>query len=443
LASEAELQARSLKVFKDQVDVSVIKFTDAVLKGINSNPEAVKNTTTVSNIVDKYKVKSTLTEFRSFLESMSNGFEIQQDFKDALNNLDQVMSMMFELCEYIPRYEDIKRTGNFIANLAKLETGKEVIFEREQQELYDQLQIAHLGSQIYSEWSTLSENYLQWVYPFADKFAYIADTEPLNYLDGIGDFKEMLQIVIPVITRWVKGIKDQVNLLGYTVDETIDKSVKKGDFINEYPEMPFYVWPNENHTQKIVELLSGKKVQFTSSPEETAYQGLTAVKFSVAEIVPQARHSAKQQEIDKLMQNITVHMWHSGVSKFIYQGDVTEMVGLGEDIKIEFNYKRDKDGKRTWKNEVAEKLSQGDYVLSPYTTWHVQYLKFRTNLKVDYKQLVKYAKDVDIALIGHGSSVYDPTLIDYTDDAEGKSSNTGQKGFKKSHNSKRRHHDFK
>jgi len=404
LAKEAEEQVGDLMAFRKSIDATVMPFINKVLDEFVPNEEKIRKTTKVSNVLQRFEVKKTIRELRSFLDETSDGFkEVNTDYGDLMTDLDDTMNKMSELCSFIPHYEEQQLMATFIANVNSKE-GLGVDLGGEEGEQYTKLQIAFLGSQVFSEWSIVASNFQHWIFPFGDRFGNtVTQKSVYDYLKG-DDIGQVMPNLVKKIKEWVSDVRTEVKKFTSSIDKKIDTSLFHETFSSDHKStVPFYTWTLEEHGQKIADLLSGKKVSLQSLPDKLyAEKGMMAVKFSVAELLPKARNPARQSELEQLMENVVINMNHSGISKYMHDGDYVEMVDSKQTII--FNYEK-KDGERLNPNGVYTKLKNGDVILSPFTTWQVQYTNVKPETNAEFSKLAKFANEVNLELVGYGTYV--------------------------------------
>jgi len=401
-------QQKQLENFKDSVDSILRPFTSTVLNELDAAEKSMKGNSAVFLQVKGWQVKKTLREYSALLQEFSSAFpDVSREYSDLIARLEEAMTLLIDMYKFIEQYNDQMQFADYIANVNSPRS-LEATLEPEYAKIYNKIDLALKGSLILSEWDSVIQNFLQWVFPFSKEFEkYMSVGDIPDYLaPAVQNSTELSSTLVHVIEDRLSTLSSNIKKYKSASFSAIDNELILTNFNSDQESaVPFAVIDSETNERKIQDLLSGKKVTFAISPQFTYSRQMSAVKCRVVEFVPKAKHGNEtiQSQLNAYLHKLRVQMSHSGVSKYIYDNSDFEMVGSS--LLFEYNFERDQYGERLGINNVYAKVKSGDVFLSPYTLWTVQLLKARDEIQFDFEELAKLAPFVDLELTGVGSFV--------------------------------------
>jgi len=406
MVEEAAKQVESLQLYEQAVNDLLVPFTESIISEMDDAAQQMANQSSVFLRVTQWRVQKTLREYNFFLQDFTQAFpDIARAYALQVENLMEAMTLMIDLYDFIEQYNEQMQFADYIANINSPRSIAASLGEVAAS-LYQKIEMAMKASLILTEWDRIIQTFQQWVFPFEDAFQNDLKTNNIpDYMaPEIKDVTEMYSFLIPDIQKRVTGLTASLKAYKNAAFEAVDGVLIHNEFNSEkVSTVPFHVWQNEDEERRITELFLGNQITLSLSPEFTYQRAMSAVKFTIAEIEPKARNETVQARLKEELKKLRVIMTHSGVSRYLHEDSMEEMVG--GNLTIQFNFERDGDGERLGKNNVYKKLETGDLILSPYTLWTVQLKKAQTDTPFDFNEFSKYAPLVDLELIGKGSFV--------------------------------------
>jgi len=406
MVDKAAKQVESLKLYEQAVYDLLIPFTEEIIAEMDEAAQQMANQSSVFLRVTRWEVQKTLREYNYFLQDFTQAFpDIAKQYALQVENLMEAMTLMIDLYDCIEQYNKQMQFADYIANIncpraIGASLGEPAAI------LYQKIDLAMQASLLLTEWDRVIQTFQQWVYPFEDAFQNDLKTNNIpDYMaPEITYVSEMYSFMIPDIQKRVTGLSASLTAYKNAAFEAVDSVLIHNEFNSDkVSTVPFHVWKNEDEEKRITQLFLGNQITLSVSPEFTYQKEMRAVKFTIAEIEPKARNETIQAELKAELDKLRVIITHSGVSRYLHEDSMEEMVG--GNLTIQYNFERDNEGQRLGKNNVYKKLETGDLILTPYTLWTLQLKKAQINTPFDFNEFSKFASLVDLELIGKGSFV--------------------------------------
>jgi len=187
-------------------------------------------------------------------------------------------------------------------------------------------------------------------------------------------------------------IEDTLALQRTAVQE-IDQHILRGSFsVETETSVPFYSWNFRKNKYGIESLLSGKAVTLMAHAE-LGSPGRVSVKFTEIKLALSWKGEGKDPGVMKELQYFQVKMSHHGLS--YYQAGKEEIYVI-EGNKIEFIYTNSS-------SSVSHlKVSQGDFILSPFGMWTFQIQNIPGKHR-SFNKLKSFSGKVELMLVGTGT----------------------------------------
>ncbi|XP_052128837.1 uncharacterized protein LOC127750660 [Frankliniella occidentalis] len=163
----------------------------------------------------------------------------------------------------------------------------------------------------------------------------------------------------------------------------------------------FATWSNDDYGPLIADLLAGKSVVVHADVVDSL-SGTFAVKFNVVSLKFWIGDGYKHEALAAALQDFKLQLTHTGVSYFMCGDQVSTF--SHRVVTVESSFRQHDNGEPVLANDMYTTLREGAAVLSPYTTWIAKLQPMpRRGKPVDYSVLQRFAKEVNLSLVGYGS----------------------------------------
>ena len=163
---------------------------------------------------------------------------------------------------------------------------------------------------------------------------------------------------------------------------------------------PFYTWSCDKNSNEIGKFLSGQRVVLTADVRAV---GKNAVKFNRIDINITSR--SMETNLQKILEdNFKIRLIHSGNSFFRYNNSYYS-ASNDKSFLLVFSFKKDSKGVPVVRNKVYNKMTSGQLLLSPYTSWIIQLEPLVDKRSSTVNQMLANFCDYEIRLVGEGSYV--------------------------------------
>jgi len=159
---------------------------------------------------------------------------------------------------------------------------------------------------------------------------------------------------------------------------------------------PFFVWKNDEHKTVISELFSGKEVQLTADVMKASSPKWEAVKMNNFTFNFVSKNN--QKKLDELLRYFEIEVTHRGDNSYKLHDKIYRIKTDEISVKWTLDEVNSRPVSQT-KSKI--KLTDGDFLLSPYATYTVQ-LKPIDKTQVNFPNETNFSDSVDIELSGYG-----------------------------------------
>lgn len=215
-----------------------------------------------------------------------------------------------------------------------------------------------------------------------------------------------IQTMARVAVDHIDYLKEKTTLFDLTIGKYDHLIIQNVEFSSSGTSLigPFFTWSKARHGDNITKLLNGEEIELEASIENGP--NLSAIKFNEIGIYFKNADQSKQSTLDDTLQYFGVTMTMVGKADYKCLEKVYNFVG-DENIVIKRSFKRFSNGKPIMMNKVYQKLSQGEYFLSPYTTWKIKL----TGNSDDFDKLKQSQNDdLNLELSGQGQYIQHQSL---------------------------------
>lgn len=299
----------------------------------------------------KLKIKQFFEEVKKNIGIVLGEFETRADFVGIATRMNEVLDTSVNICVRIQEDRDHMAFADYIARLHT-----------------PRLEAIDLGPEYEALNNKISENVLQAAY--ARIVAAILQggfPDPEKFLGAIPNLNANA-LDCGTMTRNLRSIKE--GLIEYSTSLTKRDQFSFENVFDRDNSAPFFTWSYAEYPQKISSLLQGEEVFLTAYAADALWD---AVKFNKVGIHFECGNTKEQAELDNvLQQNFEVTLGHSGVSYYKY-GENVYQIATDKLVTIQHSFKMRSDNVTPVEyNGVCKKMTTGDILLSPYTTWTIK-----------------------------------------------------------------------
>lgn len=416
MVRDAEKAVEDVKAYKESVENTLFPLVSNIAQDLTKVMESIESgQTSVSLAVTKWQVRSVLSDQKLFMTQFTAGLPQQEKFAHCVDKLSESMTVLIDLFDYIEKYNEHMEFADYLANIVSPDANG-IGIDKEAAIYISKIDLALQTNVLLVEYDRAVFAFKQWIFPFAH--LYMDDfnlpqnmSEILNPESEINSPDDLMNFLIPMFKKRVENLDQRMDEYKALSFGNIDVNLIKTEFNSSYQSShPFFVWENAQNRDTIRSLFEGKRVFLKPNPQFCAGKDKTAVKFRVVELVPKlvegivTRENLKD-ELERVLNDFTVIMTHSGVSRYIFGKEEYHMVG--DNATLRYNYERDSQGNRLGTNMVYDKVKEGDFIMSPFTVWTIKLIPAvtRRSLKYGFQDLQKFAQLVNLELVGIGTYV--------------------------------------
>jgi len=340
----------------------------------------------------KPQIKQFFEVMKKNIGIVLEGFETQADFVGIATRMNEALDTSVKICVRIQKDRDHMAFADYIAHLhtprlEAIDVGLDY-----------KGRITALNNEIsknvlQAAYARIVDAILQGGFPFAEKILGAIPNLNANALD------------CDTMTCNLRSIKQR--LIEYSASLTaMDQAIFENVFDREN-SAPFFTWSYAEYPQTIGSLLQGEEVSLTAYAADAPWD---AVKFNKVGIHLKCGDTKEQAEVDKvLQQNFEVTLRHSGVSYYKHGGNVYQ-IATDKPVIIQHSFKMRADNVPVEYSGVCKKMTTGDILLSPYTTWTIkisprQSATESSNLCDKLRTVLSNLKNLKLDLNGEGSHV--------------------------------------
>ncbi|CAG8755386.1 15529_t:CDS:2, partial [Dentiscutata erythropus] len=211
----------------------------------------------------------------------------------------------------------------------------------------------------------------QWVFPFG--FLYHQEYKLPDSMALTKNNNTLKNIKMDAIKQ-IETISTKIREYYVTVTE-YDIYVNEGEFYNSASMNPFTIWENKLYQDEISSMFKGEIVTLNadiakSDPEKSA------IKFNK-------------------------------IGNSNYRWNNQNVIIRSREQVISYHFEKRTDGELVNSSKAYQKITKGDFILSPYAMWEIQ-LFVKKN--ADFSVLHRYKNKVNLELVGHGKWINETNI---------------------------------
>ncbi|GFR13780.1 uncharacterized protein TNCT_72221 [Trichonephila clavata] len=397
-----------LKDYEDNIYSFIAPMLQSMENNIHNIAENLHGRSHVSLDVTKWKVQTTLKDIKLQMQQLTQGFQVKDNLARCIEKLEEIMTTIINIYDRIQSYQEQQNLASYIADIS---SSSSCVINIDDSKLINA--VNHLESLIRSnialkQYKTIIHSFSQWVFPFAHN--YLEKSQLPSHLE----LEKSLENLATKAVTEIKNLKMKIGLYKISVTEN-DKSIQSSEFSSRYVSTePFFIWKNEQHKSTISKLLSGQKVAVKADVNYSAINK-DAIKFTSIEFYLKSIDEAFQPELNNVLKGFDIKATHMGNSYYRYKEKIYLITSNSQSIS--YSFEKNGVGEPIRRNNVFNKIKNGDLMLSPYTVWEIQIIS--SGGKSSFKDLEIYKDKIDLELIGCGSYVTRDTstrMINFIDD---------------------------
>ncbi|GBN27198.1 hypothetical protein AVEN_46586-1 [Araneus ventricosus] len=348
----------------------------------------------VSLDVTKWKVQSALRDMKLQMQQLTEGFQVKDNMARCIEKLEEVMTTLINVYDRIQSYQDQQNLANYIADISSSSASSINISNPTLVIAVNRLEMLIRSNLVLTQYKTAVNAFKQWVFPFAHN--YLEESMLPSHLE----LKKNIENLIDSAVKQIESLESKLDLYKTSVKKT-DKYIHTGEFSSRYVSTePFYVWKNDEYKDTISKLLSGQEVVLRADVKKSA-PDKDAIKFSVMDLYFKSNNITLQSEINYVIKGFDIMATHLGNSYYRYADKI--YIITSDSQTIWYSCEKNVVGEPVRKNNVFDKIKEGDLMLSPYTLWEIKMIN--STKKISFHDLKIYKDYVDLELSGYGNYV--------------------------------------
>lgn len=376
-----------LQNFEKKVASELTPFMEGISKDLSQINEHLQNKEHVEKIVTKWEIQKYLRYVRNLVGQFTQGFKVEPRFNNLLNELQLALDIVFEIQEKIDSYKDKAEVIGFVTSISNPDdrTYKDLGVANKQ--MVAELTLDMESNIIIGQYNELLSAVRQHVFPFAAKFSefkYLTDISGLTLNDKANN-----------AIKQIEEVNQKLMIKKSSVMTGTDDNIISGEFYSKHAvSHPFYVWSGNEYKKDIALLLSGGEILLKSDVYSSGVKN--AVKFTNLDLQIVADDPRRQNRLDSITDHFVVQMTHSGSSH--YKCDNKYFVIKSNVNTFEYSFTRE-NKIPVKKNDVFNKVSNGDLILSPYTYWRIKLIDEQS---FGFNNFNSFIGNVRLELSGYG-----------------------------------------
>ena len=261
-------------------------------------------------------------------------------------------------------------------------------------------------SLVAEQYNRVTQAIKQWMFPFAIQILSECELSTIESFENISD--ELVdEIISSTLSENLIKIERRIETYLASVQQ-IDQAIVKVTYGEESGES-FYSWSCKDEKEQINRLFNGQQVTLKADVKKSFK---SAVKFNRIELRIMSRNKTEQHKLDTILEDyFNINLKHGGISYFKYKNSFYSAWNDRPFLRS-YSFKKLASTNREnlllpyVRNVVYEKMMNGQFLISPYTTWNVQLLPKNSKDMRNLKRFIeKDACLIELALIGEGSYV--------------------------------------
>lgn len=385
----------ALKELEGQIYAELLPMINALQGNLEAIERNLGEKSSVALEVQQWKVSGTLRSVQRKLVESIEGFRNAHGIDDCIAKIGEAFNLIIRIYDRIQNYQDQSKLAIYLSDLQTADYRDLDAYDVQIKELQFNLQ----ANTILSQYNRAVDGFKQAVFPFAAEYLDIYRLPASFAVD------KNLTKVIATATDNIKSLDKRIKELNGTVVNEDDSDIHIAHFNRDTAATrPFYVWPNNEVNDKVLELFAGKKIYLVADVTRSSH--LNAVKFNIIDLQFRSSNQSINDQMNRILQSFHVSLTHMGESNYRCSNQFYTISTRPE--KIEFSFSKESNVPVD-RNAVYDKLSSSVKLLSPYTLWGIQLING------PFDELKPFANSVDIELHGHGQYVSEGVAICNTD----------------------------
>ncbi|OXA41982.1 hypothetical protein Fcan01_23201 [Folsomia candida] len=330
-------------------------------------------------------IKEARLDIQRFTKAVDPNGTLNLD--NLILKLDGAMGAVFEIYKIIERNNEQQSQANLLAVLTDEKFPSDPHDNSPLQVATKELELSLVKLNVISFYNRAFKAVMQYGFPFGGdyvkEFSLPIDLELRNDTHVIDATAEK-------IVKLKQKLIQAKTFIRTGTDSNIIRFTKKNDDL-------MYTWHGEYHQQDINDLFTGKSILLTTNIFDIRVPD--GLKFSTLELQFNMEDEAQHVLLNAQLDLYNIEITHTGNSYYKFQNRFYVMTTPS--LELMYGHKKDANGDSDIYNESFNKLSKGDVILSPLTTWIVKLIPRRKAKK--FKNLAPFLnKSIDIHLAGDG-----------------------------------------
>uniref|UniRef100_A0ABD2XHM4 VWFD domain-containing protein n=1 Tax=Trichogramma kaykai TaxID=54128 RepID=A0ABD2XHM4_9HYME len=393
LIRRADQKIEQLKQYEQNIYDIIVPVCKNVEASIDRVQEQLEGKSSEALVINKWKIQGALKGVMNEIKKMTEGFQVQGEFLDIFNKVEEGINVMVELYNIMDEYQYKAELGKFIANINTHASESVVTNNYELNEALNDLMLVIQNNVVMQNYKVAAEAVKRNVFPFAHAFfAYYNLPEILK--------TNKTDVIVTHVLSEIEQLKYELLKSDARIDK-YDRFVHQNIVFNgrKGRSKPFYKWKYNEHKNNIEKLLHGHRVTLKADIKH-GFKG-NAVKFNKIGINFSSPNKTINLKLRKLLRGFSITMIHLGHSFYRCDDRIYMIPSANQTIDYSMTKPRGSNVPATT-NKVYDKIAKNEPVLSPYATWQIQL----NGDKDCFDELSKYGGEtIDLVLEGTGQYV--------------------------------------
>ncbi|KAL7288385.1 hypothetical protein TKK_0017478 [Trichogramma kaykai] len=393
LIRSAELKFDKLKEYERNIYKIIVPICRKIEVSIDQMQERLKNQSSATLVIRNWQIQSALRDVTKEIKKMTEGFQVQGEFLDTFNKVEESMDAMIELYNTIDEYHYKAELGVFIANINTHPPTAVVTNNTELSEAINDLMLVIQNNVVMQNFKLAIDAIQHNVFPFAHELFRIYNL-PSNLETNDTD------AIVAYASSELDHLKIEL-LKSDAVINKYDRFVHQNIVFNggKGASKPFYTWKYNDHKNSIEKLLKGHEVVLKADINH-GFKG-NAIKFNKIGINFASPNKTIERKLRELLQGFSVTLTHFCHSFYRCDDKIYMIPSANQTIQYSMSQREGSNVPATT-NNVYDKIAKNQPVLSPYATWQIQL----SHEEDGFYELSKYASEmIDLVLEGTGQYI--------------------------------------
>ena len=323
----------------------------------------------------KHELKYFFSEIRKVLKENELASRYDDDnelFNEIINNTKEILDLMYLLYKRNQAYNENIIFTEFLTNYisAKARSPIPPGYQSKVDRFTSLIQLSLVAEQ----YKRVTQAIKQLMFPFAIQILSECELPTIESFENISD--ELVDEIISTLSENLIKIERRIETYLASVQQ-IDQAIVKVTYGEESGES-FYSWSCNDEKEQINRLFNGQQVTLKADVKKIIK---SAVKFNRIELRIMSRNKTEQQKLDTILEDyFNINLKHGGISYFKYKNSFYSCLERSTIFAELYSFKKLASTNRenlllpSVRNVVYKKMMNGQFLISPYTTWNVQLL---------------------------------------------------------------------